>query len=160
PVSEPGTEVEESLGSAVHFGKGNAFKAKGNLEACIREYEQGIEVDPNNVEAKSALLNDHITLANTSKSVGDAVAAKVHLARAEAIVEQLADALAKRAATIPDNPHRRREIAVSYARLGDALKRVGQMEKAEAAYHTYRSITDKLVADYPKQALYRGNQMW
>jgi WD40 repeat protein/serine/threonine protein kinase len=147
-------------GGAAHFKAGNELRAQGRIEEYIEEYEKGIALDPNNVEARWALTNEHCALGNQHRKSGDVAAAKVDYARAGVHMDEIAGSLAARAKACADNPDWRRDIAASYVRLGASCEHAGLTQKAKSAYLGHQTIVDKLATDYPKESLYRKDQIW
>src|SRR5262249_60206600 len=99
PVAEPapaGTGVSKGF---PYFLRGNSLRARRNFSESVLAYQKGVELEPDNVEARWILLMDQYALADAYKKAGNAASAKIHHARAEAAFELLAGELQKRAET-------------------------------------------------------------
>ncbi|MBM4113141.1 MAG: hypothetical protein FJ253_07170 [Phycisphaerae bacterium] len=155
---------------AAYSHRGEAMLAQGRSADALESYRRALEIAEKRVAAERAamvgppasgggtatiessrdLAHSHQLLAETLNALGDAAAARAHMAHSDAIAVDLA-------ARYPTNPQTQRDLAVS--RFKSAMRTAASDPAATAAtLRDYLAIVERLAADDPDNAVYRRDE--
>ena len=151
-----GSSVEE------HFRQGNKYAQAGEFEKAIVEFEAALQIDPDNVSARSNLGVVYYNLGRLDEAIQqyqEAIArapsdADIHSNLAAAFVQkgQLDKALQEYESAVDINP----ELAEAHFGLGVVYQQTGRTDEAIAAFERFQALDtggDAMATDLAKQYL-------
>ncbi|QEL20888.1 serine/threonine-protein kinase [Limnoglobus roseus] len=150
----PGNPTHHRNLAGCHNNLGSRLKASGQFEAALEQFKTALVIQtrlaadhPKESEYRLDLGMSHhnLGLAYMARSAREA---EVHYREAITIRKKLAD-------QFPDAPAYRRQLASTYAFLGQHLAFQKRWPAAEAEYDQFLEIMEKLVADFRNVAEYR-----